>query len=80
MENTIIKIKEPRSVRFRTICWTNDLDDFKEKTYRSRKYFFRNIYLIQETTPGVFGTVESKYLEVRTIKKVYRCYMDGRIF
>lgn len=73
MKNKIIRPKRARRVRFRSIYSTNNLDDFKEKTYKYRKFFFRNIYLITETIPEL--KLNTRYLELRTMRKVYRYYM-----
>ena len=69
----LIKMKSRISkIRHRTIYTARDLDDFHEKTIVPRKYFFRNVYLIREdvSKPGI--TLE--YLELRTVRKVYRYY------
>lgn len=74
--NKIIKMKKrPGNIKFRPICSTNDLDTFQEQTYKYRKYFFRNVYLIQEDIPHL--NLTTKYLELRTLRKVYRYYMFG---
>lgn len=70
-----LTIRKSSNIKRRAIYWTNDIDDFRLKTYRPRKYFFRNVYLIQENIPEL--NLEARYLELRTFRKVYRCYIDG---
>lgn len=70
----IIKMKYRTSrIKHRPIYSTNDLDDFQEKTHIPRKYFFRNVYLIHEDIPQL--GITSKYLELRTLRKIYRYYI-----
>lgn len=80
MHTKTIKTRKPRQVRFRTIYWTNDIEEFKEKTHKYRKFFFRNIYFVQETLPTVDVAMHAKYLELRTLRKIYRCFLDGGIY
>ena len=62
------------NIKYRPIYSTSDLDDFINKTYKSRMYFFRNVYMIEEHMPEL--GITSRYLEVRTMRKVYRCYIQ----
>ena len=73
MKNKIIRAKRARRIRFRSIYSTNNLDEFKEKTYKYRKFFFRNVYFITEAIPEL--KINTRYLELRTMRKVYRYYM-----
>lgn len=80
MRTKIIKTKKPHHVRFRSVYWTRDIDEFKEKTHKYRKFFFRNVYIIQETLPTVEIGAHTKYLELRTFRKVFRCSLEGGIY
>lgn len=74
MNNEIIRIKEKASiVKHRIVYSTNDLEHFINQTYKYRKYFFRNVYLIQEDS--IQNETSCEYLELRTFRKVFRCYM-----
>lgn len=69
----LIKMKSRVSkIKHRTVYTARDLDDFHEKTIVPRKYFFRNVYLIQENVSKPGTMIE--YLELRTFRKVYRYY------
>lgn len=75
MEKKMIKMKKKSSnIKHRTVYTTNDLDMFINQTYKYRKYFFRNVYMIQEEMPQL--NISTRYLELRTLRKVYRCYVS----
>ena len=64
--------KRKSKVYFRNIVTTSDLNDFKKMTEKYRKH--RRVYYISETCPNLLsgGIIEYAYLELRTLKKIYR--------
>ena len=71
MKDTIRNKKRASRIYFRSIITTYDLVHFKKMTEKYRKY--RKVYLINDVETSIFGEqIKYSYLELRTIKNVYR--------
>ena len=71
MKDIIKNKKRVGKIYFRPIITTYDLSHFKKMTEKYRKY--RKVYLINDVETSIFGEqIKYSYLELRTIKNVYR--------